>query len=164
MSIFVPGMRCPLCEKTMCAEDDVVSFAPIIENCEDELFFANDATFHRKCLEKHPLFQLLEKRNNIYMSIARLPFKKRCECVFCHKVVTHPDDYEPLGFFTYDPVSPLYALNYRGYHRTCLQPGVFSQGIIVALQAIQDTKEIAAGKIADLLARTAAPKAEEANL
>ena len=164
MSIFILGMRCPLCEKTMCAEDDVVGFAPIIENCEDELFFANDATFHRKCLEKHPLFQLLEKRNNIYMSIARLPFKKRCECVFCHKVVTHPDDYEPLGFFTYDPVSPLYALNYRGYHRTCLQPGVFSQGIIVALQAIQDTKEIAAGKIAYLLARTAAPKAEEANL
>ena len=74
MSIFIPGMRCPLCEKTMGAEDDVVSFAPIIENCEDELFFANDATFHRKCLEKHPLFQLLEKRNNIYMSIARLPF------------------------------------------------------------------------------------------
>lgn len=164
MSIFVPGMRCPLCEKTMCAEDDVVSFAPIIENCEDELFFANDATFHRKCLEKHPLFQLLEKRNNIYMSIARLPFKKRCECVFCHKVVTHPDDYEPLGFFTYDPVSPLYALNYRGYHRTCLQPGIFPKEIIVALKAIQDTKEITAGKIADLLARTAAPKAEEANL
>ncbi len=26
MSMFVPGMRCPLCEKTMCAEDDVVSF------------------------------------------------------------------------------------------------------------------------------------------
>ena len=98
------------------------------------------------------------------MSIARLPFKIRCECVFCHKVIAHPDDYEPLGFFTYDPASPLYALNYRGYHRTCLQPGVFSQGIIVALQAIQDTKEIAAGKIADLLARTAAPKAEEANL
>ncbi len=164
MSIFILGMRCPLCEKTMCAEDDVVGFAPIIENCEDELCFANDATSHRKCLEKHPLFQLLEKRNNIYMSIARLPFKIRCECVFCHKVIAHPDDYEPLGFFTYDPASPLYALNYRGYHRTCLQPGVFSQGIIVALQAIQDTKEIAAGKIADLLARTAAPKAEEANL
>ena len=164
MSIFVPGMRCPLCEKTMCAEDDVVSFAPIIENCEDELFFANDATFHRKCLEKHPLFQLLEKRNNIYMSIARLPFKKRCECVFCHKVVTHPDDYEPLGFFTYDQVSPLYALNYRGYHRTCLQPGIFPKETIVALKAIQDTKEIAPGKIADLLARTTASKAEEANL
>ena len=164
MSIFILGMRCPLCEKTMCAEDDVVGFAPIIENCEDELFFANDATFHRKCLEKHPLFQLLEKRNNIYMSIARLPFKKRCECVFCHKVVTHPDDDEPLGFFTYDPVSPLYALNYRGYHRTCLQPGIFPKEIIVALKAIQDTKEITAGKIADLLARTAAPKAEEANL
>lgn len=163
MSMFVPGMRCPLCEKTMCAEDDVVSFAPIIENCEDELFFANDATFHRKCLEKHPLFQLLEKRNNIYMSIARLPFKKRCECVFCHKAVTHPDDYEPLGFFTYDPVSPLYALNYRGYHRTCLQPGIFPKEIIVALKAIQETKEIAPGKIADLLARTTAPKAEEAN-
>ena len=162
MSIFVPGMRCPLCEKTMCAEDDVVSFAPIIENCEDELFFANDATFHRKCLEKHPLFQLLEKRNNIYMSIARLPFKKRCECVFCHKAVTH-DDYEPLGFFTYDPVSPLYALNYRGYHRTCLQPGIFPKEIIVALKAILDTKEIAPSKIADLLARTTAPKAEEAN-
>ena len=162
MSIFVPGMHCLLCEKTMGAEDDVVSFAPIIENCEDELFFANDATFHRKCLEKHPLFQLLEKRNNIYMSIARLPFKKRCECVFCHKVVTHPDDYEPLGFFTYDPVSPLYALNYRGYHRTCLQPGIFPKEIIVALKA-KDTKEIAPGKIADLLARTTAPKAEEAN-
>ena len=162
MSIFVPGMRCPLCEKTMCAEDDVVSFAPIIENCEDELFFANDATFHRKCLEKHPLFQLLEKRNNIYMSIARLPFKKRCECVFCHKAVTHPDDYEPLGFFTYDPVSPLYALNYRGYHRTCLQPGIFPKEIIVALKAILDTKEIAPGEIADLLARTTASKAEEA--
>ena len=162
MSMFVPGMRCPLCEKTMCAEDDVVSFAPIIENCEDELFFANDATFHRKCLEKHPLFQLLEKRNNIYMSIARLPFKKRCECVFCHKAVTHPDDYEPLGFFTYDPVSSLYALNYRGYHRTCLQPGIFPKEIIVALKTIQDTKEIAPGKIADLLARTTAPKAEEA--
>ena len=164
MSISILGMRCPLCEKTMCAEDDVEGFAPIIENCDDELFFANDATFHRKCLEKHPLFQLLEKRNNIYMSIARLPFKKRCECVFCHKVVTHPDDYEPLGFFTYDPVSPLYALNYRGYHRTCLQPGVFSKEIIVALKAIQDTKEIASGKIADLLARTTAPKAEETNL
>lgn len=164
MSMFVPGMRCPLCEKTMCAEDDVVSFAPIIENCEDELFFANDATFHRKCLEKHPLFQLLEKRNNIYMSIARLPFKKRCECVFCHKAVTHPDDYEPLGFFTYDTVSPLYALNYRGYHRTCLQPGIFPQEIIVALKAILNTREIAPGKIADLLARTTAPKAEEANL
>lgn len=162
MSIFVPGMRCPLCEKTMCAEDDVVSFAPIIENCEDELFFANDATFHRKCLEKHPLFQLLEKQNNIYMSIARLPFKKRCECVFCHKAVTHPDDYEPLGFFTYDPVSPLYALNYRGYHRTCLQPGIFPKEIIVALKAILDTKEIAPGEIADLLARTTASKAEEA--
>lgn len=162
MSMFVPGMRCPLCEKTMCAEDDVVSFAPIIENCEDELFFANDATFHRKCLEKHPLFQLLEKRNNIYMSIARLPFKKRCECVFCHKAVTHPDDYEPLGFFTYDPVSPLYALNYRGYHRTCLQPGIFPKEIIVALKAILDTKEIAPGEIADLLARTTASKAEEA--
>ena len=162
MSMFVPGMRCPLCEKTMCAEDDVVSFAPIIENCEDELFFANDATFHRKCLEKHPLFQLLEKRNNIYMSIARLPFKKRCECVFCHKAVTHPDDYEPLGFFTYDPVSPLYALNYRGYHRTCLQPGIFPKEIIVALKTILDTKEIAPGKIADLLARTTASKAEEA--
>ena len=162
MSIFVPGMRCPLCEKTMCAEDDVVSFAPIIENCEDELFFANDATFHRKCLEKHPLFQLLEKQNNIYMSIARLPFKKRCECVFCHKVVTHPDDYEPLGFFTYDPVSPLYALNYRGYHRTCLQPEIFPKEIIVALKAILDTKEIAPGEIADLLARTTASKAEEA--
>lgn len=164
MSISILGMRCPLCEKTMCAEDDVEGFAPIIENCDDELFFANDTTFHRKCLEKHPLFQLLEKRNNIYMSIARLPFKKRCECVFCHKVVTHPDDYEPLGFFTYDPVSPLYALNYRGYHRTCLQPGVFSKEIIVALKAIQDTKEIASGKIADLLARTTAPKAEETNL
>ena len=162
MSIFVPGMHCLLCEKTMCAEDDVVSFAPIIENCEDELFFANDATFHRKCLEKHPLFQLLEKRNNIYMSIARLPFKKRCECVFCHKVVTHPDDYEPLGFFTYDPVSPLYALNYRGYHRTCLQPEIFPKEIIVALKAILDTKEIAPGEIADLLARTTASKAEEA--
>ena len=162
MSMFVPGMRCPLCEKTMCAEDDVVSFAPIIENCEDELFFANDATFHRKCLEKHPLFQLLEKRNNIYMSIARLPFKKRCECVFCHKAVTHPDDYEPLGFFTYDPVSPLYALNYRGYHRTCLQPEIFPKEIIVALKAILDTKEIAPGEIADLLARTTASKAEEA--
>ena len=162
MSIFVPGMRCPLCEKTMCAEDDVVSFAPIIENCEDELFFANDATFHRKCLEKHPLFQLLEKQNNIYMSIARLPFKKRCECVFCHKAVTHPDDYEPLGFFTYDPVSPLYALNYRGYHRTCLQPEIFPKEIIVALKAILDTKEIAPGEIADLLARTTASKAEEA--
>ena len=164
MSISILGMRCPLCEKTMCAEDDVEGFAPIIENCDDELFFANDTTFHRKCLEKHPLFQLLEKRNNIYVSIARLPFKKRCECVFCHKVVTHPDDYEPLGFFTYDPVSPLYALNYRGYHRTCLQPGVFSKEIIVALKAIQDTKEIASGKIADLLARTTAPKAEETNL
>ena len=149
MSIFVPGMHCLLCEKTMGAEDDVVSFAPIIENCEDELFFANDATFHRKCLEKHPLFQLLEKRNNIYMSIARLPFKKRCECVFCHKAVTHPDDYEPLGFFTYDPVSPLYA--------------IFPKEIIVALKAILDTKEIAPGEIADLLARTTAPKAEEAN-
>lgn len=162
MSIFVPGMHCLLCEKTMDAEDDVVSFAPIIENCEDELFFANDATFHRKCLEKHPLFQLLEKRNNIYMSIARLPFKKRCECVFCHKAVTHPDDYEPLRFFTYDPVSPLYALNYRGYHRTCLQPGIFPKEIIVALKAILDTKEIAPGEIADLLARTTASKAEEA--
>ena len=162
MSIFVPGMRCPLCEQTMCAEDDVVSFAPTIENCEDELFFANDATFHRKCLEKHPLFQLLEKQNNIYMSIARLPFKKRCECVFCHKAVTHPDDYEPLGFFTYDPVSPLYALNYRGYHRTCLQPEIFPKEIIVALKAILDTKEIAPGEIADLLARTTASKAEEA--
>lgn len=161
MSIFIPGMRCPLCEKTMYAEDDVVGFAPIIENRDDELFFAHDATFHRKCLEKHPLFQLLEKRNNIYMSIARLPFKKRCECVFCHKVVTHPDDYEPLGFFTYDPVSPLYALNYHGYHKTCLQPGVFSQEIIVILQIIQDAREIAPGKIADLLVRTTAPKAEE---
>ena len=39
----------------------------------------------------------------------------------------------------------------------------FPKEIIVALKAILDTKEIAPGKIADLLARTTAPKAEEAN-
>lgn len=162
MSIFIPEMRCPLCEKAMSAEDNVVGFAAIIENRDDELSFAHDATFHRECLEKHPLFQLLEKRSDIYMSVALLPFEERCECIFCHNVITNPDDYEPLGFFTYDPVSPLYALNYRGYHKNCLLPGVFPKEIIVALQSIQDAKEIAPGKISNLLAQTTAAKAEEA--
>lgn len=162
MALFLPGMLCSLCEKPMNEDDNIISFPAMMENPADELYFAYDATFHRACLEKHSSYRQLMDRLAIYHNAIDQPFEKRHECVSCHTVIVHYDEYMPLGFFTCDPANPLYVLNYRGCHKNCLQPGAFSPEMIVELQALLEAKEIALGKIAELLARTAAPKAEEA--
>ena len=153
MSIFVPGMRCPLCEKTMCAEDDVVGFAPIIENCEDELFFANDATFHRICIELHPLYERLMCRLKLWDEALAANLASHHECLFCKKSIVDPDDCYNFGFLTYDRRSPLWYLNYRECHENCLCSGARADNITNSLNDLVGSPDVSPIKLAGLMKR-----------
>ena len=51
MALIFKNSICPLCNKLL--GENIVAFPRMIENPADELLFADDAVFHRICLERH---------------------------------------------------------------------------------------------------------------
>jgi len=51
--IFKGKSKCPLCERVLAQDDEIVSF-PAFLRLDHELGNFSDAAFHRECFEKHP--------------------------------------------------------------------------------------------------------------
>ncbi len=148
MALILENSDCPLCGELLKGKE-IEAFPTFIENPLDDLIFANDAAFHRECLEKHPLYERLMERWEICDRARKDILASKHECMICHVPVSNPDECFGLGFFTYDSQSPLYPLNYRVCHDTCLVPGAFAVEIADELRRLKS--DIHSGKIACLL-------------
>ena len=118
MAIYLDGATvCPICSQVIHGAEEAVCYPPFIENERDELRFIHDGSFHKECLDRHPLSERIYARLNIYENA----LKNLNRCIICASPVTSPDECFALGFFTYAPDNSLYRFNYRICHCGCLK-------------------------------------------
>ena len=149
MAVILKNSTCSLCCKVV--GEDVIAFPRMIENPADELLFADDAAFHRSCLERHPLYDRLIYRVKLWEEALNANLSSRHECFICKKNIVHPDDCYNFGFLTYDQLSPLWYLNYRECHESCLCPGAIADDIANLLNDLVGNPHVSQMKLADLL-------------
>jgi hypothetical protein len=61
MAIFVPGMKCPLCNQAIARDQARRLFPPFVKDERDPLFVFHDATVHDDCYVRDPRFQAVER-------------------------------------------------------------------------------------------------------
>jgi len=113
MALFLPGMRCGLCEKPMTAADELVSFRPFVADRCDPLYIFSDATVHAACFAQHPLSDEATRWHDVAMRY-RTPADRTC--VACSQLILDPDDFFGTGLLSRDPNNPLYCFNFVHLH------------------------------------------------
>lgn len=86
MAVILKNSTCSLCCKLL--GEDVIAFPRMIENPADELLFADDAAFHRSCLERHPLYDRLIYRVKLWEEALNANLSSRHECFICKKTLS----------------------------------------------------------------------------
>ena len=62
MALFIPGMKCPICQQPILGDHSRRLFPPFITDEKDPLYVFHDATVHEECFQRHPLAsQALER-------------------------------------------------------------------------------------------------------
>ncbi len=116
MSILIYGTtRCPLCEKQIESGEEAISFPAFVWNEIDPLGVFNDASVHVRCLDAHPMRQLVEKAMGELR--AKVGPGKR-HCVVCGSEIMEPSDYLMLPRLVDDDKDPLFTYNYAHFHRS----------------------------------------------
>ena len=151
MALIFKNSICPLCNKLL--GENIVAFPRMIENPADELLFADNAVFHRICLERHPLYERLMCRLNLWAEALAANLASHHECLFCKKSIVHPDDCYNFGFLTYDQLSPLWHLNYRECHEKCLCSGAIADNITNSLIDLVGSPDVSPIKLTELMKR-----------
>lgn len=115
MALFVSGMACPVCGKSMTASGDVLMFSPFVADRSDPLFVFSDAVVHTACFARHPLSE-----QATYWHDEAVRNRKAAQriCAACGKAVLDPDDYFGTGLLTRAPDNPLYDFNFVHLHRS----------------------------------------------
>ena len=117
MAIFVPGMKCPLCNNPITREQARRLFPPFVKNSLDPLCLFHDATVHEDCLLRDPRRDALEAVMALRARARRLPKT----CIVCHEPIGHTKDCFSTEYLTSDPSNALYAYNYINIHRDHLE-------------------------------------------
>jgi hypothetical protein len=118
MAIVVLGKTlCPICNRVIDDEKQVISFPPIVTNEMDPLFLFHDSAFHEECFRRHPLATAATIRVE-EMHEKTAPANRRCQV--CMRLIVDPDDYFTLGHLVTAVNHPLWPYNYAQFHRSCL--------------------------------------------
>jgi len=115
MALFVLGMKCVICSKPIDRPDRVALFRPFVSNECDPLWMFNDRAFHSSCVDEHPFGAKARARQK---EVIELGAPSARPCAVCNRIITSPDEFLPLGFFS--EAGPLSRYNYLRFHRSCL--------------------------------------------
>lgn len=123
MAIFIPGMKCIICNQAIVQGQEKKSFPPFVSNKYDPIYVFSDAICHLECYCGHPLAEKAQIRFNEFKEKTN-PSKRVCS--ICNQQIINPDDYLGLGHLTDDAMNALYEYNYKQYHSSCLKkwPGL----------------------------------------
>ncbi len=128
MSIFIVGMKCSLCNKSMEKKDELISFPAFVQNKRDPLYLFSDGTFHLDCFYEHPLSKIAYEMLEMYF-IKTKPSEMICN--ICNKLITNPEHLFSLGYLTYEKTDQLFQYNYFHCHKDpCLQNWPEKQKVI----------------------------------
>lgn len=116
MALIALGQSaCGICGEPLRAADDLVAFPSLVANRRDPLYFVNDAGFHRRCFEAHPLAGAALARAAEARSRAGPGHR---QCAVCQREITGLDDYFGAGFLTDDQDLAAFKFNYVQLHRS----------------------------------------------
>ncbi len=115
MAIFLPGMKCGICKKSISQKDKKIMFPSFVLNEKDPIYFFNDSTFHRKCFFND---QMSNQATLMYNELVRRT-KKTKECCICKKEITDPESYIFFGCFSSNYDQEISKYNFTMYHKTC---------------------------------------------
>lgn len=115
MTIFVPGIRCVLCNKTISSSKESTAFSPFIANQLDALFVFSDAIVHTSCFTAHPLADEARRWHTTALH-QQLPMNRIC--TVCGELITDPDDYFGTGLLSRVENEPLFPYNFIHLHIT----------------------------------------------
>lgn len=100
---------CRLCGETILDDEDVQVLADFTGDECDPLFSFSDRVFHASCFVRHPDAQRVLERERLFLSRDRT-------CVVCGGGEIGGDPRVDFWYYTDDPSSPLYRLQYRAIH------------------------------------------------
>ena len=115
MAIFLPGMKCGICKKSISQKDKKIMFPSFVLNEKDPIYFFNDSSFHRKCFFND---QMSSQATLMYNELVRRT-KKTKECCICKKEITDPENYIFFGCFSSNYDQEISKYNFTMYHKTC---------------------------------------------
>jgi hypothetical protein len=115
MALFIPGTKCPLCNREIASGEARRLFPAFVRNSRDPLHVFHDATVHEQCLSRDARLPVLE-------AVMTLRAKSRAEksCVVCHRTIAGLSDYYSTEYITADSTHELFAYNYLTFHRSHL--------------------------------------------
>lgn len=109
MSILLRGeTTCVLCGSLILEGEEVVQFPAFVPTTKDVLFVFNDASVHKRCLERHPykLLAIAHSNDAIYKT---RPQNRRCDIT--GNEINKPDDCIFFGVLTSDKNEELHEFN-----------------------------------------------------
>lgn len=113
--IFYSVTECPICGKVLNENEDIIAFPAFMSNMKDDLFFFNDAGFHRSCVMKHPFGMKAIKYGEEFF------FRTKPEnriCIVSKKRITKMDDYLFTGVLSSDENETISRFNFITIDRT----------------------------------------------
>jgi len=117
MAVVLGKTHCPICGRVFREGEQIVAFPAIVSNENDPLYEIRDTAFHATCFAQHPLAPEAQRRLEEWE--ARTSTGRRC--YICGEAITNPDEHYIFPHFTTDTADPLFAYNYREFHRSCLR-------------------------------------------
>jgi hypothetical protein len=134
MAIVILGKTvCPICNRVIEDEKQVVSFPPFVTNELDPLILFHDSALHEECFRRHPLATAATKRLE-EMHDKTAPVSRRCSV--CTRLIVDPGDYFTLGHLVTAENHALWPYNFTQFHRSCLpdwQDRVFVKSLLEEL-------------------------------
>jgi len=113
MALVILGKtECKICGQPV-NKGDFYGFPPFVGNTLDPLIIFNDSVFHKECAKNNQLAQNALKRYELIESLNTIPPR----CSLTEELITNPDDYLNLGFFTEDESHALHPYNCMVFHR-----------------------------------------------
>ena len=137
MALVNNKSECALCGKTINTHHKYIAFPAFVGNTIDPLFILNDAIVHEKCFESFAYYKEMQKIQEIMDSVR----KRGYTCMVCKEQIINPDELISFGYITYDQEDPLFELNYKFVHKTCIHNREVFFEYIDRLQQLRDVKK-----------------------
>lgn len=137
MAIFLPGMKCGICKKSISQNDKKIMFPSFVLNEKDPVYFFNDSTFHRKCFFN---CQTSSRAMLMYHELKRRVQKTK-ECCICKKEITDPENYIFFGCFSSNYDLEIRKYNFTMYHKTCFLESETKKNIALLISKMEQKGE-----------------------
>ena len=96
MALFIEGTTCKVCNVSMKASDNIVSFPAFIADEGSKFFPFSDSNIHYSCLQRFNFYDELLKLRNQFISNTR---PENRVCYISKEPITNPNDFIFVDYF-----------------------------------------------------------------